>query len=368
MRAVVGCTLSVLVLLATAGCSPSKGGPTAPNPAPHPVPMPYKSGDVLAPTSTVVNDGVIVKIDPVSGAQASPLTGLTFDGPGSPAVAPDGTLLVPTTALFNSYYGDPPTLYQGRNPSLEVVRHTSSGFVRTTSLSLQVFTVSNFAIFALDDSLCLLGVTWSPDLYTWTSDLLLHDFKNGTIAVLAESDTVSFWQMAASSGGTFYFVSQKGTTRRIAALNLLTGQLSIVSSGGFLSDVVSIAAGTNGNVYAGVRATASDPDNKIIEVNPVTGNQSVIARAGNLGVPIRIAWEGGDSLLVASWGASGGTTGILRIDVGSGSLTTLAPMNPGGVVVVPPRIGGQASISRSLEAMLARVPKGHSQSLVLHRR
>jgi DNA-binding beta-propeller fold protein YncE len=76
----------------------------------------------------------------------------------------------------------------------------------------------------------------------------------------------------------------------------------------------------------------ADAAGKIIQINPTTGNQTLIASGGFLAVPTGIRFAPDGSLLVAERGSFGGTGSILRINPTTGAQTQITT---GGNLVDP---------------------------------
>jgi len=109
-----------------------------------------------------------------------------------------------------------------------------------------------------------------------------------------------------------------------------TGDLSIVSSGGFFSNPFGIALTANGAILVADRGRRA-----VILVDPVTGLQSIFSSGGFFSAPNGIAVEANGDILVADDGL-----GVIRLDRVTGDQTLVSS---GGFLVRPTGIAVEAN-------------------------
>ena len=108
--------------------------------------------------------------------------------------------------------------------------------------------------------------------------------------------------------GAFATSTDHSPDGRIIRVDPVTGQQSIVSSGNLLVDPAGLTLGPNGLIYV-VENVGTLGTPSVISVNPATGAQTLVTQGGQLCYPFGIAAEADGSLLVTDYGDfSGGST------------------------------------------------------------
>jgi hypothetical protein len=101
--------------------------------------------------------------------------------------------------------------------------------------------------------------------------------------------------------GAFATSSDHTADGRIIRVDPVTGQQSLVSSGNLLVDPAGLAIGPDGLIYV-VENVGTLGTPSVISVNPATGAQTLVAQGGQLCYPFGIAVEADGSLLVTNYG------------------------------------------------------------------
>ncbi len=152
------------------------------------------------------------------------------------------------------------------------------------------------------------------------------DRKTGAQTVVSEGQFFgSPYGMAFGSNGQL-FVTERGAvnrpTQRIVQVDPTTGVQTLLprsSSGGAFVDVAGIAAAPSGDLFV-VETNAG----RVIKVDPATGKQVVVSQAGHLVAPRGIVAEPDGKLLVADQDAFGARGGIIEIDPTTGTQTVIS--------------------------------------------
>jgi len=106
---------------------------------------------------------------------------------------------------------------------------------------------------------------------------------------------------------------------RIIRVDPVTGQQSIVSSGSLLVDPAGLTLGPNGLIYV-VENVGTLGTPSVISVNPATGAQTLVTQGGQLCYPFGIAAEADGSLLVTDYGDFSGGSMVVNCQYDFGAL------------------------------------------------
>ena len=101
--------------------------------------------------------------------------------------------------------------------------------------------------------------------------------------------------------GAFATSTDRAADGRIVRVDPVTGQQSIVSSGNLLVDPAGLTIGPDGLIYV-VENVGTLGAPSVVSVNPATGAQTLVTQGGQLCYPFGIAAEADGSLLVTNYG------------------------------------------------------------------
>jgi sugar lactone lactonase YvrE len=140
--------------------------------------------------------------------------------------------------------------------------------------------------------------------------------------------------LVADMGG-FATSSDHTPDGRIIRVDPVTGQQSIVSSGNLLVDPAGLTLDPDGLIYV-VENVGTLGTPSVISVNPTTGAQTLVAQGGQLCYPFGIAAEADGSLLVTDYG-----------DFSDGSTVVNCPYDFGALVRIHAGTHAQSIVSRN---------------------
>lgn len=158
------------------------------------------------------------------------------------------------------------------------------------------------------------------------------------------------YDIAVAPGGASLYVADMGefasgaapaADGRVIRVDLATGQQSLVSLGGQLVDPAGVAVARDGSLYVvenvgvGGNPRGGVLQAAVVRINPATGAQTVITRAGELCYPFGIAVNAQGRILVSDFG---------NLVENSVPVVT-CDLTGGGVVGVDPATGRQAWLS-----------------------
>src|SRR3954471_18127963 len=133
--------------------------------------------------------------------------------------------------------------------------------------------------------------------------------------------------------GAFATSTEHTADGRIIRVDPVTGQQSLVPSGNLLVDPAGLTIAPDGLIYV-VENVGTLGTPSVISVNPVTGAQTLVTQGGELCYPFGIAAEADGSLVVTNYGDfSDGTTvvncvydfgAVVRIDAGTHAQTIVS--------------------------------------------
>jgi PKD domain len=137
--------------------------------------------------------------------------------------------------------------------------------------------------------------------------------------------------------GAYATPSDRTPDGRIIRVDPVSGQQSLVSSGNHLVDPAGLAVAPNGLIYVVENVgTAGQPG--VVAVNPATGAQTLVTQGGQLCYPFGVAVHPNGSVLVTNYGDfSDGTTvincvldfgALVQVDPGTGNQTVLSRNAP----------------------------------------
>ena len=132
-------------------------------------------------------------------------------------------------------------------------------------------------------------------------DLFRHPYD---IAVAADGS------LLVADMGSYATPSDRMADGRIIRVDPVTGQQSLVTSGNLLVDPAGLAIAPGGLIYV-IENVGTTGQPGVVSVDPVTGSQTLVTQGGELCYPFGIAAEADGSLLVTNYGDfSDGTTVI----------------------------------------------------------
>jgi len=119
--------------------------------------------------------------------------------------------------------------------------------------------------------------------------------------------------------GAYATSTDRAPDGRIIRVDPVTGDQSVVASGEHLVDPAGLTVAPDGLVYV-VENVGSAGVPAVIRVNPATGAQSVVSQGGQLCYPFGIAYEPRGSLVVTSYGDYSDGTGVVNCAYDFGAL------------------------------------------------
>ena len=135
--------------------------------------------------------------------------------------------------------------------------------------------------------------------------------------------------------GAYATATDRTADGRIIRVDPVTGQQSLVSSGNLLVDPAGLVVAPSGAIYV-LENVGTNGQPAVVSVDPASGAQSLVTRGDDLCYPFGIALEPSGSLLVTNYG---------DFDLGSSSINCLFDF--GALVRVHPANGSQAIVSRN---------------------
>jgi YVTN family beta-propeller protein len=133
-------------------------------------------------------------------------------------------------------------------------------------------------------------------------------------------------------------VNAFGGSGGIIQVNPVTGEQTVIASGGHFVDPVRLAIAANGDLLV---TDASALGGAVIRVNPTTATQTVVSSGGNFVNPGGIVVAANGDIFVADLDAFGqpGTGAIIRVDPVTGAQTVISTggdfYNPNGLAIGP---------------------------------
>jgi streptogramin lyase len=242
------------------------------------------SAIVLNAGDIVVTDpfaGVVVRVDPVTGVQTLIAA---VDGPDGLAIGPDGQLYVIGGSTF------------GQN-RLNVTRIDPLTGTQTVMSTTGLLTSPRDIAF--DHQLGALLVTNGDAVPT---GIIQIDPTTGAQSLLSSggSDPTG---ILVSRSGTIFVIDQGAF---VFTVDRTTGQQTTVSSGGFLIAPTGIAIADDGTLFI-----ADEGGNRIVRIDPLTGDQILVA--SGLEGPFDIKVDSNGDLIVSE------RSSISRIDPATGA-------------------------------------------------
>jgi DNA-binding beta-propeller fold protein YncE len=111
----------------------------------------------------------------------------------------------------------------------------------------------------------------------------------------------------------------------IVDVNPVTGAQTLIASGGNLSQPEGVCLDASGNII--VADFGGMTTGKILKINPTTGAQTVISSGGSLLYPMSVAIDPGGELIVSQEDQSGAAGAVLKIDPTTGKQTVISSGN-----------------------------------------
>jgi DNA-binding beta-propeller fold protein YncE len=157
-------------------------------------------------------------------------------------------------------------------------------------------------------------------------DLFRHPYD---IAVAADGS------LLVADMGAFATSTDRTPDGRIIRVDPVTGQQSLVTSGNMLVDPAGLAVAPDGLIYV-VENVGTMGAPSVVSVNPATGAQTLVTQDGQLCYPFGIALHPNGSLLVTNYG-----------DFSDGSTVINCAHDFGSLVEIDPATGTQSILSRN---------------------
>ncbi|MGH7726854.1 MAG: hypothetical protein ACREOU_15620 [Candidatus Eiseniibacteriota bacterium] len=225
------------------------------------------AGDIyVADANALGGTGAIVRVDPASGSQSVVSSGGFFSSPGDVVIHPNGDLFVVNAG------GD------GQEDRV----------IRVDPMTGQQTSVAAGVPFVAPAGLAVLP----------SGDLLVADF----LALPS----------ATGTGAVF-------------RVHLADGRVDTLTHGQLIRFIRHVGVSAGGRIMVSDLDPISG-DGRILEIDPVTGTQSILASGGALLVPEDLEFLGEDSLLVVArdgFPGLGPDGGVLKIDVATGAQDTV---------------------------------------------
>jgi|SRR5215210_1601863 len=157
-------------------------------------------------------------------------------------------------------------------------------------------------------------------------DLFRHPYD---IAVAADGS------LLVADMGSYATPTDRTPDGRIIRVDPVTGQQTLVASGNLLVDPAGLAVAPGGHIYV-IENVGTLGQPGVVSVDPVTGAQTLVTQGGELCYPFGIAVHPDGSLLVTDYG-----------DFNDGTTVINCPYDFGALVKVDPVTKGQSILSRN---------------------
>jgi hypothetical protein len=125
--------------------------------------------------------------------------------------------------------------------------------------------------------------------------------------------------------GAYATPTDRSPDGRIIRVDPVTGQQSLVTSGSLLVDPAGLALGPDGLIYV-VENVGTTGQPGVISVNPATGAQTLVTQGGQLCYPFGIAVHPNGSLLVTNYGDFSDGTTVINCTYDFGALVAVDPV------------------------------------------
>lgn len=135
------------------------------------------------------------------------------------------------------------------------------------------------------------------------------------ITFLLATMSAVYAAVSSLSPGDILISDQSGA---VINVDPITGAQTVVSIGGFLADPYDIALSPSGDIYV---ADGTALGGAVIRIDPATGGQSVISSGGNFSFPMGIAFELSGDILVTNAASLGA---VIRVDPSTGAQTVVS--------------------------------------------
>jgi sugar lactone lactonase YvrE len=124
--------------------------------------------------------------------------------------------------------------------------------------------------------------------------------------------------------GAYATPTERTPDGRIIRVNPVTGQQSLVTSGNLLVDPAGLTLGPNGLIYV-VENVGTTGQPGVVSVNPATGAQALVTQGGSLCYPFGIAAQANGALLVTDYGDFNDGTTVINCTPDFGALVQVDP-------------------------------------------
>jgi PKD domain len=150
-------------------------------------------------------------------------------------------------------------------------------------------------------------------------DLFRHPYD---IAVAADGS------LLVADMGAYATPSDRAADGRIIRVDPVTGQQSLVSSGNLLVDPAGLAIGPGGLIYV-IENVGTIGQPGVVSVDPATGAQTLVTQGGQLCYPFGIAVHPNGSVLVTDYGDFTDGTTVINCTHDFGALVNVDPVTKG---------------------------------------
>lgn len=270
-------------------------------------------GDIL--TANFFGGGSIIRVDPITGAQAVVASGGNFRALSGIALDPSGAIFVTDLIQDEIIRVDPAT-------GIQTVVAAGNNLIFPVGIAIDAADDLLVADRSAHEIIRINPITGEQVVVSAGGNLNGMSSGPDGIAIDAAGNIV----VSSDRSGVPGFGI-------IVRVNPVTGAQTVISEGGSLSSLNAIAIDMAGNYWV------TNGFGSIIRVNSSTGAQSVVSSGGSLVIPIGIAIDAEGRILTDSAPNPPGVSRIIRVDPVTGSQTILssggALLGPAGIAVVP---------------------------------
>jgi len=269
----------------------------------------------LAAGDLLVTDSqakLLAAIDPVTGDQAIVSSGGNFIGPRGVAIESSGTVLVLDGGTSGGNGGSP-------GPLIRVNPADGSQTVVVPASSL------HFPIgVAVEPNGNILVGDGPGGLSRFSSaGTFQNTFSGGNLHMTAGVTVAPDGQIYVSDAAFFM-----GGISSVVQIDPVSGNQTVVSSGGNLKLPLGITRQHNGVLLIAEAGQLAGQPNSVISIDPATGVQTVLSSSGDLHAPTGVALNQGGEIFTAN----DASASVVKVDAVSGAQTV---SSSGGILVRP---------------------------------